>query len=810
MGPALFAAIWTVYFFSYWNESSASGVFELRIESFHNDLGLTSNGTCCSGYRKNGVCSLQCRTYFKVCLTHYQSNIAALTNPKCTFANYSTPVVGNNSMDFTTAATSSTFRYPVTEFAWPGDFSLIIEAWHEADSSRSENGSTLIARLAGIKSLVSGQQWLDSAETINTTEIRYGLRFQCQANYYGAMCADFCRARNDQFGHYTCSQNGTKICTDGWDGEYCETAICLPGCHPDNGYCDHPNECSCRLGWQGQYCNSCIPYPGCQRGSCDKPWQCNCDEGWGGLFCNQDLNFCTHHKPCKNGGVCTNTGAGSYTCSCNASYTGVNCEREIDDCQNKPCLNRGLCLDIGTGFQCQCPQGFYGRQCEKQAVSCKAGPCVNGGTCLEGAGSYTCLCPPGYSGPNCQVDVDDCISAPCLNGGRCSDQPNGYKCFCPAGYNGTECQTNIDDCKLKPCLNQGTCVDLVSDFRCQCVPGFVGSLCQINVDDCEMRPCANGGVCTDLINDFQCQCAAGFDGKDCSLVLDACASKPCLNGGACTNLFADFSCSCPEGYWGKSCQLLLGMAPNQTVESSTTAATGQMSANSAQEEVGLTLAQLLIVVCLGGGIPLLIIIIAVSILLCRKRSYLQRHTQQNLENLAREKEHHYINNMNNKCSADSTLPSTLPSSSSNSSSIKICNEDQQDLNKLKSSNLLPEHTGGGACSKQQSGPAVCGSTMCGSAMCGSAMCGSAMCGSAMCKGDIRDYRRLNVDSLPSIYADIKTGASLTKEHTSMCEGQHTEHMTWRPHSEQAPGYLPPTVLLHHYSCHDEDYLATEV
>lgn len=43
-----------------------------------------------------------------------------------------------------------------------------------------------------------------------------------------------------------------------------------------------------------------------------------------------DLNFCTHHEPCKNGAVCENifdsNGVGSYTCACPEGYTGKNCE----------------------------------------------------------------------------------------------------------------------------------------------------------------------------------------------------------------------------------------------------------------------------------------------------------------------------------------------------------------------------------------------------------------------------------------------------------------------------------------------------
>lgn len=147
-----------------------------------------------------------------------------------------------------------------------------------------------------------------------------------------------------------------------------------------NKYC----VCRCRVGFSGRYCDDCIRYPGCLHGTCQQPWQCNCQEGWGGLFCNQgestqtidsllgqlvlflfyiwtkllqeevvslsillfdvlDLNYCTHHKPCQNGATCTNTGQGSYTCSCLPGYTGASCEIQVNECSGNPCRNGGSC-----------------------------------------------------------------------------------------------------------------------------------------------------------------------------------------------------------------------------------------------------------------------------------------------------------------------------------------------------------------------------------------------------------------------------------------------------------------------------------
>lgn len=95
-------------------------------------------------------------------------------------------------------------------------------------------------------------------------------------------------------------------------------------------------------------CDQCERYPGCLHGSCHKPWECLCDEGWGGLFCNQDLNYCTNHKPCKNGGTCFNTGQGSYTCTCPPGFNGTDCENKLNRNigTNKPPCDVSICLII--------------------------------------------------------------------------------------------------------------------------------------------------------------------------------------------------------------------------------------------------------------------------------------------------------------------------------------------------------------------------------------------------------------------------------------------------------------------------------
>ncbi|PVD25841.1 hypothetical protein C0Q70_13504 [Pomacea canaliculata] len=204
-----------------------SGVFELNLQSFRNEKGVNVDGNCCNGYRSEGVCSATCRTFFRVCLTHYQAAIATEPNPTCTFADYTTPVVAENSVNFsvrTDLPMSNPMRFRIEEYSWPGDFSLIIEAWHDTTLTGPTTGSPreLISRLAVQRSASAGADWYNSRYATRSTELWYSYRFVCEDNYYGARCEDLCRPRDDQFGHYYCSDNGTKICKDGWQGEYCD------------------------------------------------------------------------------------------------------------------------------------------------------------------------------------------------------------------------------------------------------------------------------------------------------------------------------------------------------------------------------------------------------------------------------------------------------------------------------------------------------------------------------------------------------------------------------------------------------------
>ncbi|XP_062824236.1 delta-like protein 4 isoform X1 [Anolis carolinensis] len=495
---------------------SASGVFQLQLSEFVNGRRALASGETCA--------AAGCRTFFRVCLKHFQ---AVISPGGCTFGSLVTPVLGTDS--FTIRANegpASPLQLPFN-FTWPGTFSLIIEAWHAPEGyhpagSEAPAQKWLISQMAIKRSLAVGEAWSQDEQSNERAKLRYSYRVVCNEHYYGDNCSRLCKGRNDVFGHYRCESDGSLACLPGWKGNYCTEAICLAGCS-ENGFCQKPGECICRNnGWRGLYCDECIPHVGCRHGTCTKPGKCICDEGWGGLFCDQDLNYCTHHRPCKNGATCTNTGQGSYTCSCKEGFTGIDCERNISVCDSNPCKNGGSCTDLVKDYKCTCPTGYDGVNCEHSALTCMDFPCFNGGTCLEReqGTSYACVCPVGFTGSNCEKKEDRCTNNPCANGGQCFVLGQQHVCICRPGFSGQKCEINVSKCSRNPCSNGGSCHDLLNkhDYTCTCLPGFTGRNCDIRTrDECASGPCQNGGTCYTgrFASSFACHCPHGFNGRYC-------------------------------------------------------------------------------------------------------------------------------------------------------------------------------------------------------------------------------------------------------------------------------------------------------
>lgn len=83
------------------------GTFELQILEIENIRGEITGGECCGGTPRirvsvgdrsdnQSACMTSCRTFFKVCLKEYQSNMSAVSG-SCSYGNASSPVLGGNS-----------------------------------------------------------------------------------------------------------------------------------------------------------------------------------------------------------------------------------------------------------------------------------------------------------------------------------------------------------------------------------------------------------------------------------------------------------------------------------------------------------------------------------------------------------------------------------------------------------------------------------------------------------------------------------------------------------------------------------------
>ena len=97
-------------------ESGPQGIFELRLKEFRNFYASDIEGNCCQPQdRFGGSCIGRCNTKFRICLKHYQKEVAL--GQGCTFGEEITPVLGSNNLTI--------HRPPIKfdiNFKWPVGF----------------------------------------------------------------------------------------------------------------------------------------------------------------------------------------------------------------------------------------------------------------------------------------------------------------------------------------------------------------------------------------------------------------------------------------------------------------------------------------------------------------------------------------------------------------------------------------------------------------------------------------------------------------------------------------------------------------
>ncbi|XP_053315781.1 delta and Notch-like epidermal growth factor-related receptor isoform X1 [Spea bombifrons] len=319
-----------------------------------------------------------------------------------------------------------------------------------------------------------------------------------------------------------------------------------------------------------------IEAPECSgKGACvtektEDTYSCQCEAGYTGTYC-EEYDAC-HDHPCHNNATCTDAlqkhSGNNATCTCLPGYTGDLCDSLVDHCSPQPCRNGATCVTSLSGFSCQCPEGFLGSFCEEKIDPCSTSPCLNNGSCTSNGLSYSCRCSPGYTGPTCAQLVDFCALSPCAHG-ICRSVGTSYKCLCTPGYHGLYCEEEYNECMSAPCQNGASCTDLVNGYRCTCPPEYEGRHCELYKDPCVNVTCQNGGTCDSEGMNATCICTSGFMGDECDIDVNECDSNPCHHSGTCVDQPNGYTCHCPHGWVGANCEIHLQWKAGHMAESLT-------------------------------------------------------------------------------------------------------------------------------------------------------------------------------------------------------------------------------------------------
>lgn len=275
---------------------------------------------------------------------------------------------------------------------------------------------------------------------------------------------------------------------------------------------------------------------------------------------------------CQNGSTCqagnrtynldtdvgfhTVTNQNGYHCLCPQGFTGLDCSRPFQECDNQfnaRCFHGGTCLpesdveDVQSAAFCECSEAFYegqryaGKYCEVAVEENEYCPdqqglfCLNGGSCPEGGARAprVCKCRDGYFGQHCEFITPkgpEC-TLECFNEGVCRvgriNAPWGnsddFYCDCPRGYGGIQCEHLSETCPdgKTVCLHGATCETSVNaegttEHFCACPDPYLGGsgckekrrmeLCMPTLGPEYLLSmavpafCLNGGKCRDVMD----------------------------------------------------------------------------------------------------------------------------------------------------------------------------------------------------------------------------------------------------------------------------------------------------------------------
>ena len=66
------------------------------------------------------------------------------------------------------------------------------------------------------------------------------------------------------------------------------------------------------------------------------------------------------------------------------NFFNYRCDVDIDECENNPCQNGGICQDLVADFQCICTEEYIGRTCSELKINnCDSNKCENSIRCID-------------------------------------------------------------------------------------------------------------------------------------------------------------------------------------------------------------------------------------------------------------------------------------------------------------------------------------------------------------------------------------------------------------------------------------------
>lgn len=280
-----------------------------------------------------------------------------------------------------------------------------------------------------------------------------------------------------------------------------------------------------------------------------------CAYGW--------VNPCLNSTQCNLHGTCSNTGNGTFTCGCDVSHIGSNCQTPICN-SSDPNMNQTTCACTLPYFS---PIYNVSTQVGIPNTSCPSYVPSNGTIVTNNTGQYIAVysCQPPINGTTCANNyINPCLSSTqCSMHGTCSNLFNNtFTCTCDSAHTGTNCEIPICDTS-----NNSTLLD---HSACTCTQGAsysstYGRLSQKGVlnPQCD-KTCPIGHVIQSGSN-YTCSgvCGPTSTGIECS----AYYANPCYlnntmcNGnGQCSNPSNNtFTCTCNNyNIWtGTYCEIAL-------------------------------------------------------------------------------------------------------------------------------------------------------------------------------------------------------------------------------------------------------------